>query len=71
MLGMVEVGLVVCCFWRRWLLWAAGGTGASRAIGGVGVPWAVVVWMLGWDPKWLWLGLDGVVGPDQWLMVVG
>ena len=43
LLGMVEVGLVVCCFWRRWLLWAAGGMGASGAIEGVGVLWAVGV----------------------------
>ena len=43
LLGMVEVGLVVGCFWRRWLLWAAGGMGASGAIEGVGVLWAVRV----------------------------
>ena len=42
LLGMVEVGLLVGCRWRCWLVWAAGRMGASGAGGGVGVLWAVV-----------------------------
>ena len=37
LLGMVEVGLLMGCRWRWWLVWAAGRMGASRAVGGVGV----------------------------------
>ena len=32
LLGMVEVGLVVGCFWRRWLFGLLGN-------GGIGGPW--------------------------------
>ena len=42
LLGMVEVGLLRGCCWRWWLVCAAGGMGASRAVDGVGVLWAVV-----------------------------
>ena len=42
LLGMVEVGLLVGCRWRCWLVWAAEGMMASRVVGDVGVLLAVV-----------------------------
>ena len=77
--------LVECWEWWKWAWWLAasgddgccgllgewGHRGPLKVLVCCGLLWSAAEWMLGWDPKWIWLGLDGVVGPDQWLMVVG
>ena len=41
-LEVVGVGLLMGCCWQGWLVWAAGGVGASKAIEGVGELWAAL-----------------------------
>ena len=65
--GGLVVGDGGCCG----LLGEWGHRGPLEVLVCCGLLWSAAEWMLGWDPKWIWLGLDGVVGLDQWLMVVG